>query len=149
MALLASLAPLIRALLAQRPLRMPRGRLGIMQSGPERAHLLYAEPDLLSSDACGISACCSFSTKYHLSYPPVFSSQGRACRISSTDHIGFWELVHGALRKPAFSLTRTDRSSYIARFSTRLTIAHRPVNAARTRCKAHTFLFRGISEDPR
>ncbi|KAF8495765.1 hypothetical protein F5888DRAFT_1709977, partial [Russula emetica] len=123
-ALLASLAPLIRALLAQRPLRMPRGRLGIMQLGPERAHVLYAEPDLLSSD-------------------------GRACRISSTDHIGFWELVHGALRKLAFSLTRTDRSSYISRFSTRLTIAYRPVNAARTRCRAHTFLFRGISEDPR
>jgi len=29
---------------------MPRGRLGIMQLGPERAHVLYAEPDLLSSD---------------------------------------------------------------------------------------------------
>jgi activating signal cointegrator complex subunit 1 len=64
MALLASLAPRVRAVLAQNPLRVPLGRLAIMQTDPARAHVLYAEPDLRSPDGrrlrevCG--ACCFF-----------------------------------------------------------------------------------------
>ena len=65
-ALLHSLSPRIRTLLAQNPLRVPLGRLAIMQSDPTRAHVLYAEPDLLHSPdgqrlraVCG--ACCLFS----------------------------------------------------------------------------------------
>jgi hypothetical protein len=62
-ALLAGLAPRLRALLAQNPLRVPLGRLAVMQPDPARAHVLYAEPDLRSTDdgrrlraVCG--ACC-------------------------------------------------------------------------------------------
>ena len=61
-ALLASLAPRVRAVLARNPLRVPLGRLAIMQTDPARAHVLYAEPDLRSPDGrrlrevCG--ACC-------------------------------------------------------------------------------------------
>jgi activating signal cointegrator complex subunit 1 len=63
-ALLASLAPRLRALLAQNPLRVPLDRLAVMQPDPTRAHVLYAEPDLRSTDGrrlravCG--ACCFF-----------------------------------------------------------------------------------------
>jgi len=61
-ALLTSLAPRLRALLAQNPLRVPLDKLAIMQPDPARAHVLYAEPDLRSTDGqrlrsvCG--ACC-------------------------------------------------------------------------------------------
>ena len=48
--LLARLARLIRALLAQRPLRVPLGGLKIMQPDPARAHVLYVVPDLHSPD---------------------------------------------------------------------------------------------------
>jgi activating signal cointegrator complex subunit 1 len=72
-ALLESLAPRIRTVLAQSPLRVPLGRLAIMQSEPERAHVLYAEPDVRSPDGrrlravCG--ACCnSLTTTLPLPY---------------------------------------------------------------------------------
>jgi activating signal cointegrator complex subunit 1 len=70
-ALLDSLAPRIRAVLAQNPVRVPLGRLAVMQSDPERAHVLYAEPDLRSPDGrrlravCG--ACATFLDGRHLS----------------------------------------------------------------------------------
>jgi activating signal cointegrator complex subunit 1 len=57
-ALLASLAPRIRAVLAQNPLRVPLGRLTTMQSDPERAHVLYAEPDVRSPDGRRLRAVC-------------------------------------------------------------------------------------------
>jgi len=59
---------------------------------------------------------------YHLSYPPVFSSQGTACGIVSTDLIGFLGLFHCASRKPAFPQTAPtaqgvsiQASSYVER----------------------------------
>lgn len=58
-ALLDSLAPRIRAVLAQSPLRVPLGRLAVMQSDVRRAHVLYAEPDLRSSaDGRRLRAVC-------------------------------------------------------------------------------------------
>lgn len=58
-ALLASLAPLIRAQLAQRTQRMLPGILGIMQSDPAHSHVLFAEPDLLSPDGRRLHVVCS------------------------------------------------------------------------------------------
>ena len=57
-ALLDSLAPRIRAVLAQNSVRVPLGRLTTMQSDPERAHVLYAEPDLRSPDGQRLRAVC-------------------------------------------------------------------------------------------
>ncbi|KAI0299562.1 hypothetical protein BC826DRAFT_1102683 [Russula brevipes] len=57
-ALLASLAPRIRAVLAHSPLRVPLGRLAVMQPDPTRAHVLYVEPDLRSSDGRRLRAVC-------------------------------------------------------------------------------------------
>jgi hypothetical protein len=64
-ALLASLAPRVRALLAQNPLRVPLGRLAIMQPDPARAHVLYVEPDLRSTDGRRLRAVCGAC------YPPL------------------------------------------------------------------------------
>jgi hypothetical protein len=57
-ALLASLAPRIRAVLAHSPLRVPLGRLAVMQPDPTRAHVLYLEPDLRSPDGRRLRAVC-------------------------------------------------------------------------------------------
>ena len=57
-ALLASLTPRVRALLAQNPLRVPLGRLAIMQPDPARAHVLYVEPNLRSTDGRRLRAVC-------------------------------------------------------------------------------------------
>ncbi|KAH9970923.1 AKAP7 2'5' RNA ligase-like domain-containing protein [Russula compacta] len=58
-ALLASLAPRVRALLAHNdPLRVPLGRLAVMQPDPARAHVLYVEPDLRSPDGQRLRAVC-------------------------------------------------------------------------------------------
>jgi activating signal cointegrator complex subunit 1 len=57
-ALLASLAPRVRALMALNPLRVPLDRLAIMQPDPARAHVLYAEPDLRSADGRRLRAVC-------------------------------------------------------------------------------------------
>ena len=56
--LLASLAPRIRAVLAQSPLHVPLGRLAVMQSDPARAHVLYVEPELRSPDGRRLRAVC-------------------------------------------------------------------------------------------
>ena len=56
--LLASLAPRIRAVLANNPLRIPLGRLAIMQPDPARAHVLYVDPDLRSPDGRRLRAVC-------------------------------------------------------------------------------------------
>ena len=78
-ALLDSLAPRIRAVLAQSPLRVPLGRLAVMQSDPTRAHVLYAEPDLRSPDGRRLRAVCGarcfsfflfFRSNHHL--PQLF-----------------------------------------------------------------------------
>ena len=100
-ALLDSLAPRIRAVLAQSPLRVPLGRLAVMQSDPTRAHVLYAEPDLRSPDGrrlravCGARCFLSFdrSIEHHL--PQLFPG-------SSTDSIVFLDLVHGAFKEAGF-----------------------------------------------
>ncbi|KAF8495772.1 AKAP7 2'5' RNA ligase-like domain-containing protein [Russula emetica] len=60
-ALLDSLAPRLRALLAQNPLRVPLDRLAIMQPDPARAHVLYAEPDLRSTDGRRLRAVCELA----------------------------------------------------------------------------------------
>jgi activating signal cointegrator complex subunit 1 len=57
-ALLASLAPRIRAVLADNPLRVPLGRLAVMQPDPARAHVLYTEPDLRSPDGHRLRVVC-------------------------------------------------------------------------------------------
>jgi activating signal cointegrator complex subunit 1 len=57
-ALLASLAPRIRAVLAHNPLRVPLSRLAVMQPDPTRAHVLYIEPDLRSPDGRRLRAVC-------------------------------------------------------------------------------------------
>ncbi|KAH9043549.1 AKAP7 2'5' RNA ligase-like domain-containing protein, partial [Lactarius deliciosus] len=56
--LLADLAPRIRAILARAPLRVPLGRLTVMQPDPMRAHVLYAEPDISSPDGRRLRAVC-------------------------------------------------------------------------------------------
>ncbi|KAI0293858.1 AKAP7 2'5' RNA ligase-like domain-containing protein [Multifurca ochricompacta] len=56
--LLVSLAPRIRGLLAHHPLRVSLGRLAIMQPDPTRAHVLYAEPDVHSTDGIRLRAVC-------------------------------------------------------------------------------------------
>ena len=78
-ALLASLAPRVRTLLAQNPPRVPLGRLAIMQSDPASAHVLYAEPDLRSTDGRRLRAvcgeCCFFffdGHPYSLPLPSCF-----------------------------------------------------------------------------
>ncbi|KAI0248297.1 kinase A anchor protein [Lactifluus subvellereus] len=60
-ALLASLAPRIRAVLAHSPLRVPLGRLAVMQPNPARAHVLYVEPDLRSPDGGRLRAVCDLA----------------------------------------------------------------------------------------
>ena len=75
-ALLDSLAPRVRAVLAQSPLRVPLGRLAVMQSDPTRAHVLYAEPDLRSSDGRRLRAVCGarcFRSIDRIPSPPTFS----------------------------------------------------------------------------
>jgi hypothetical protein len=57
-ALLASLAPRIRALLDHSPLRIPLARLAAMQQDPTRVHVLYVEPDLRSPDGRRLRAVC-------------------------------------------------------------------------------------------
>jgi hypothetical protein len=57
-ALLDSLAPRLRALLAQNPLRVPLDRLATMQHDPARVHVLFAEPDLHSTDGGRLRAVC-------------------------------------------------------------------------------------------
>jgi activating signal cointegrator complex subunit 1 len=93
-ALLDSLAPRIRAVLAQSPLHVPLGRLTVIQSDPRRAHVLYAEPDVRSPDGrrlravCG--ACCLFfSIEHHLFFFLHPSHQLTSSCGSSTDLIGF------------------------------------------------------------
>ncbi|KAH8989573.1 AKAP7 2'5' RNA ligase-like domain-containing protein [Lactarius akahatsu] len=56
--LLADLAPRIRAILARAPLRVPLGRLTVMQPDPTRAHVLYAEPDISSPDGRRLRTVC-------------------------------------------------------------------------------------------
>jgi activating signal cointegrator complex subunit 1 len=56
--LLASLAPGIRALLEHSLLRIPLGRLAVMQPDPARAHVLYVEPDLRSPEGRRLRAVC-------------------------------------------------------------------------------------------
>ncbi|KAH9165931.1 kinase A anchor protein [Lactarius sanguifluus] len=56
--LLADLAPRIRGVLARAPLRVPLGRLAVMQPDPTRAHVLYAEPDISSPDGRRLRAVC-------------------------------------------------------------------------------------------
>jgi hypothetical protein len=56
--LLAELAPRIRAALERAPLRVPLGRLAVMQPDPTRAHVLYAEPDISSPDGRRLRALC-------------------------------------------------------------------------------------------
>jgi activating signal cointegrator complex subunit 1 len=56
--LLDSLAPRIRAVLANDPLRIPLGRLAIMQPDPARAHVLYVDPDVRSPDGRRLRAVC-------------------------------------------------------------------------------------------
>jgi activating signal cointegrator complex subunit 1 len=89
MALLASLAPRVRAVLAQNPLRVPLGRLAIMQTDPARAHVLYAEPDLRSShgrrlrEVCG--ACCLLFDRHHPFCFPLDFTRGGAVGQAATD----------------------------------------------------------------
>jgi hypothetical protein len=56
--LLAGLAPRIHAVLARAPLCVPLGRLVVMQPNPERAHVLYAEPDLSTPDGRRLRTVC-------------------------------------------------------------------------------------------
>jgi hypothetical protein len=80
-ALLASLEPRIRAVLAHNPLRVPLGRLAVMQPDPARAHVLYVEPDLRSPDGRRLRAVCgayvflgsSLSCVYSYPTPPPLS----------------------------------------------------------------------------
>ena len=57
-ALVASLAPRIRALMAQNPLRVSLGGLAVMQPDPARAHVLYVELELRSADGRRLRAVC-------------------------------------------------------------------------------------------
>ncbi|KAN0131551.1 AKAP7 2'5' RNA ligase-like domain containing protein [Lactarius tabidus] len=56
--LLAELAPRVRAALERAPLRVPLGRLAVMQPDPTRAHVLYAEPNISSPDGRRLRAVC-------------------------------------------------------------------------------------------
>ena len=98
-ALLDSLAPRLRALLAQNPLRVPLGGLKVMQPDPARAHVLYAEPDLRSLDGrrlravCGACCCSNFyffgtETVFPTLPPSGFLSPGED--ICTTDQTGFF-----------------------------------------------------------
>jgi activating signal cointegrator complex subunit 1 len=101
-ALLASLAPRIRAVLAQSPLCVPLGRLVSMQTDPERAHVLYAEPDLRPPDGqrlravCG--ACC-FLQGHHLSFSQLPYAPKEDFFF---DQIFLLDLVHGAFMEAGF-----------------------------------------------
>ena len=78
-ALLASLAPHLCALLAQNTLRVQLGGLAVMQPDPARAHVLYAEPDLRSTDGQYLRAVCGACYVCYIlgfagnrvSYPPL------------------------------------------------------------------------------
>jgi hypothetical protein len=56
--LIVSLAPCIHALLAHQLLRVPLGRLAIIEPDPTRAHVLYVEPDLAPLDGQRSRAVC-------------------------------------------------------------------------------------------
>ena len=109
-ALLDSLAPRLRALLAQNPLRVPLGGLKVMQPDPARAHVLYAEPDLRSPDGrrlravCGACCCSTFFFEripYFLPFhPPVsFPLERIYVPLIGPD---FLELVYGAFTEAGF-----------------------------------------------
>lgn len=66
--LLASLAPRIRNLLSNDPLRIPLGRLEIMQPDPARAHVLYVDPDLRSPDGRRLRAVCGTFPFFFFAY---------------------------------------------------------------------------------
>ena len=106
MALLASLAPRVRAVLARNPLRVPLGRLAIMQTDPARAHVLYAEPELRSPDGrrlrevCG--ACCFLFDRHHPFFSPWISPEEGwwdKLQLIGSDVL---ELVHGAFKEAGF-----------------------------------------------
>jgi len=118
--LLASLAPRIRAVLAHSPLRVPLGRLAVMQPDPARAHVLYVEPDLRSPDGRLLRAVCgacffSFSFLFFRAAsfliflplsPPPGSRAEMAIRIQNSFMV--------RSRKPASSPTRIASSRYAA-----------------------------------
>ena len=56
--LLAELAPRVHAALGRAPLCMPLCKLTVMQPDPTRAHVLYSEPDLSSTDGRRLRAVC-------------------------------------------------------------------------------------------
>ncbi|KAF8263706.1 AKAP7 2'5' RNA ligase-like domain-containing protein [Lactarius quietus] len=56
--LLAELAPRIHTALGGAPLRVPLGRLAVMQPDLTRAHVLYAEPDISSPDGRRLRVVC-------------------------------------------------------------------------------------------
>lgn len=89
-ALLASLTPRIRALLAHNdPLRVPLGRLAVMQPDPARAHVLYVEPDLRSPDGRRLRAVCGmfaffyffFSFPSYLPFSPSVGGCGKCLNL--------------------------------------------------------------------
>ena len=90
--LLASLAPRIRALLANNPLRIPLGRLAIMQPDPARAHVLYVEPDLRSPDGRRLRAVCGTFPSFLFFFswiPPSFMFHPPPGRMFGESLIGY------------------------------------------------------------
>ena len=77
--LLAELAPRVRAALGRAPLRVPLGRLAVMQPDPTRAHVLYAEPDLSSADGRRLRAVCGMLFSPCYLHHPFQTNHSRTC----------------------------------------------------------------------
>ena len=71
--LLAAITPRIRTVLARAPLRVPLGRITVMQPDPTRAHVLYAEPELSSPDGRRLRAVCG-TCFCPISFPRLYVS---------------------------------------------------------------------------
>ena len=103
--------PRVRAALAQNPLRVPLGRLEILQTDSARTHVVYAEPDLRSLDGRRLREVCRACYLFLFGlidtirfFFPKISPWGAIAGQVATDLVGsdVLELVNAASKEVGF-----------------------------------------------
>ena len=108
--LLAELAPRVHAALERAPLRVSLGRFTVMQPDPTRAHVLYAEPNLSSTDGRRLRAVCgALSSLPDLLHHPPFNNNPtpELVRYAFTE-AGFLTVERRPLKVRSFTHTNTS-----------------------------------------